>query len=112
MQRELDLAGIGPQWRKTPVTGELLERPVEKLHIDAGRPFLLVARGEMLPDALEIDVDLCFHVTFVMVANVDAAAPRQKIGVIGDIGDEIEHLLRGMTDQHSFLDICHRGRST
>ena len=36
----------------------------------------------------------------------------QEIGVIGDVGDEVEHLFRRMADQYGFLDICHKGDST
>jgi hypothetical protein len=65
----------------------------------------------MLLDALEIDVDLRFHAVFVVLAYLNASTPRQEIRVIGDIGDEVEHLLCRVTDQYSFLDICHKGRN-
>ena len=89
-----------------------LKGPSSELHIDTGRPLLRVARREMLLDSLEVDVDLRFHAGLVLTANLDAAAPGQEIGVVGDIGDEVEHLFRRMADQHGFLDICHKGRNT
>jgi len=64
----------------------------------------------MLLDTLEVDVDARFHPAVVLTANLDAAAPGQEIGVIGHVGDEVEHLFRRMTDQYGFLDICHKSR--
>ncbi|CAM2159520.1 hypothetical protein PT2222_50358 [Paraburkholderia tropica] len=111
MQREFDLAGIGAQRREAPGARELLERTVRELHIDTFRACLRVARGEVLLDTLEVDVDLRLHTGFVLATNLDAAAPRQEVGVVVDVGDEVEHLFRRMANQHGFLDIRHKLRN-
>ncbi|CAN0621717.1 protein of unknown function [Burkholderia multivorans] len=110
VQRELDLARVRAQRREAPVAGELAERAVRELHVDARRALLRIARREVLLDALEADVDPRLHAGLVLAADLYAAAPRQEIRVIGNVGDEVEHLFRRMTDQYGFLDICHKSR--
>jgi hypothetical protein len=44
--------------------------------------------------------------------DLDPAAPGEEVGVIGDVGHEVEHLFRRMAYQHGFLDICHKLDST
>ena len=108
MQRELDLAGVRAQRCEAPEAGELAKRAVREFHINTCRPLLGIVRGEMLLDALEINVDFGFHPVFVLPADFDATAPGKEIGVVGHVGDEVEHLFRRMAYQHGFLDICHK----
>ncbi|CAG9227919.1 hypothetical protein BGLA2_420130 [Burkholderia gladioli] len=110
VQRELDLAGIGAQRREAPVARELLERAVGELHVDPVRPLLSVAGREVLPDALEVDVDPRLHAGLVLAPDLDAAAPGQEVRVVGHVGHEVEHLFRRMADQYGFVDICHKSR--
>jgi len=72
----------------------------------------MLLRRKVLLDALEIDVDLRLHAGIVPMTDLDASAPGQEVRVIGDVGDEVEHLFRRMADQHGFLDICHKLNST
>jgi hypothetical protein len=108
MQHELDLASILAQRNEIPIASELLERPVGKHHVDPGRTLVLVVRREMLVYPFEADVDPRIHAMFVLAGDLDAAAPWQEVGVVVDIGHEVEHPFGGVPDEDGFLNFCHK----
>src|SRR5260363_102638 len=79
-----------------PITGEFPERAIQKDHLNARWPLQSIARGEMLPDAFEMNIDSGFEMAFILPENLDPAAPRQKVRILRHIVYQIEHLLGGM----------------
>src|SRR5260364_276550 len=79
-------------------TGEFPERAIQKDHLNARWPLQSIARGEMLPDAFEMNIDSGFEMAFILPENLDPAAPRQKVRILRHIVYQIEHLLGGMRD--------------
>src|SRR5260363_295062 len=65
-----------------PITGEFPERAIQKDHLNARWPLQSIARGEMLPDAFEMNIDSGFEMAFILPENLDPAAPRQKVRIL------------------------------
>jgi hypothetical protein len=61
----------------------------------------------MRPDAAIVDVQGGDRLLLVAELAAGLAAPGQKLRIVLDPVDEIEHLLRRTLDQHRFLDHGH-----
>lgn len=57
LQSELNFTGIGPQRDKVPVARQLLEWAIDQADIHMMRKLLVIARGEVLLDAVVADMD-------------------------------------------------------
>jgi hypothetical protein len=51
-------------------------------------------RREGLAQAFEADDHVGNHLRFAVRADADCRYPRQELGITGNIGNQIEHLLR------------------
>src|ERR1700712_638092 len=68
---------------------------------------ILIAGGEVRTDAAIVDIDARQRLAFPALEHARSAAPGKKRGIGLDVGDEIEHLLRRIRDQHGFVDQGH-----
>src|SRR5262249_31637046 len=93
---EIDEAAAILLWNELPVIVEIAERALGVAHIDAAGAVEHDARGEALAHHLEADEQIGGDDIALPFAHARAQAPRQKLGIPLDIGDEVEKLLGGV----------------
>src|SRR4051812_27642854 len=107
VQVKLDLAGVLAQGFEMPGAVEALEGTVDQRHLHLGRRCIVIGGGEALLDAVIVDIEAGHEAVLAFFQYLDTAAPWQKLGIILDIGDQIEHLLRAITEKYCLMNYCH-----
>ncbi|CAB4396816.1 unnamed protein product [Rhizophagus irregularis] len=89
---EVDLARVGAQGFEAPRGLQHLERAIDQVHLHLHRAHVAVLGGEALLDAMEIDADLRDQLVALALDDFHRVTPRQELGIVLDLGDEVEHL--------------------
>jgi hypothetical protein len=89
-----------PRARQVPLAVEMAERPTFHFYRHPLGPPLGVTSAEAEAHAVHIDVDVGDHDRLVAADDRRARAPRQEFGVALRRFDQVEHLRRGMRDEH------------
>src|SRR6202022_4507178 len=104
---EHDLASRRRERLEMPAAVEPTKRPVAQLDDDELGPHVTIGGRKVCPHAVIVDIDPHQRRGRSSLENGGAVAPRQKLGVILNPLDQVEHLLRAVLDEHRFADAGH-----
>ena len=90
-----------------PLTIELRERAIHQLEADFAVFFVNVARGEALRQAGNGNSDFGGHAMGGFLKHRSPVTPGQKLGVIGDVGDQCKHFGCAVPDQNGLVNGFH-----
>jgi len=107
VQAELDLASGIAQGNETPVTIEATKWSLTQADMHAVRHLLGIFSGEMGLDAVIADVDARRSDLGIAFDQLGSATPGQKLRIVLDAVDELEHLRRRTRDEDGFFDDGH-----